>query len=171
MTCISHLSSLSIGKNEVTRHVSGNYSSLLGNLLPVTISDYEKGSTNFVAKPIVFSTWFLWSMLLHYSAISFGEFSRNLQTMFKHNFSLRSSVICPEKIRNCLFLTSITSVNISSRVGKMFVYNYLIVCLLWSFLVSFLLISTYFSWLTLFSFIAFQLLFMFWWILHLFFPA
>lgn len=62
-----YLSSLSIGKNEVTRHMSGNYTLLLGNLFPVTISDYEKGSTHFLAKPIVLSTWFLWSMLLHYS--------------------------------------------------------------------------------------------------------
>lgn len=76
-------------------------------------------------------------------AISFGEFSLNLQTMFKHNFSLQSSVICPDTTRNHLFLTAVTSVNLSSRVGNMFVYNYLIVCLLWSFRVSFLLTPTH----------------------------
>lgn len=148
--------------------MSGNYSLLLGSVLPVTISDYEKGSTNFVAKPIVFPTSFLWSMLLHYSLSFHLVNSHSTFKLCSSIISLYSHLWSAQK-RNCLFLTAITSVNISSRVGKMFVYNYLIVCLLWSFLVSFLLVSTYFPWLTLFSFIAFQLLFMFWWILHLFF--
>lgn len=98
-------------------------------------------------------------------AISFGEFSLNLQTMFKHNFSLQSSVICPDKIRNHLFLAAVTSVNLSSRVGKMFVCKDLIACLLWSFLVSFLLTSTHSELCHPSS--VLQLSFMWWWIPHL----
>lgn len=60
-------------------------------------------------------------------AISFGESSLKPQTTYMHNFSLQSSVICPDKIRNRLFLAALTSVNLSSRVGKVFVHNYLIV--------------------------------------------
>lgn len=118
---IHHLCSLFTSKNEITRCVSRNDGLLLSNLLPMTIPDYERGRTNSVAELTVFSTAFLLNMLLHYSAISFGEFSLNLQTLFKHNFSLQSRMICLDKIRNCLFLTALTSVNISTRAGKMFV--------------------------------------------------
>ena len=76
-------------------------------------------------------------------AISFGEFSLSLQAIFRHNFSLYSSVICPDKIRNCLFLIAITSVNIPSRVGKMFVHTYFncLSCMVTSGITSTLLLS------------------------------
>lgn len=110
----------------------------------------------------------IWSRLLHSSSpFRFGESSLKPQTTFKHNFSLRSSVICPDKIRNRVFLAALTSVNLSSRVGKVFVHNYLIVCLLWSFLVSFLLLSL--TLLELFHLPSLlQLSFILWWIPHLY---
>lgn len=60
-------STFSIGKKEVTTHVSGNYSWWLGKLLPGTIPDDERGSTNSVVEPTIFSTSFLRIMLLYYS--------------------------------------------------------------------------------------------------------
>ena len=106
------LRSFSTGEHGVTRH--GSVSCWFFNLLPLTIPDCERGS-KFSCRA-VFSASFLLNRLLHYLAISFGDFSLNLQTMFKHNFPLQSSVICPDKIRNCLFLTALASVNISIKV-------------------------------------------------------
>lgn len=127
-----------------------------------------KETANSVAELAVSLAPFLWNTLLTSSAISFGDFSVNLQTMFEYNFPLRPSVTCPDKISNCLSLTALASVNISTRVGKMFVGNHLIVCLLCSFLVLFLLTSTYSPRELFLPPASLRLLFMFWWISHLY---
>lgn len=124
-----------------------NYSLLLDNLLPGIISYYERESPHSAAD--------LGSFLHHsYEACCFitlphfvcwilTQPSNYVQALFLFT----ASVICQYKIRNGVFLIAIIAINLSSRVGRMFVHNDLIVCLLHSFLIAFLpSFSTHIPW-------------------------